>query len=333
MQSIQPSKRRQTIRRISIGGRFLDEVQTQIESGLRGQFRSYVSAPVERHSLSEDEEGVTVKLPALTALQLYQDGTLSADAHKAVELTAAGRALGAYFLHWMRGVADTEIGSPIVLRFGRQPANREPTYDASAWLETVTPLALYAKGEWDPADEYWGEPGEPVEDRAKAIIKRGKRPMFEMEQVLPGADPDDFDSDPILQANDLKARGQKARAKKLLERLVMRDVRCLDAHSHLGNLAFDTDVRTALSHYERGMLIGQLSLGEAFDGVLPWGMVDNRPFLRCLNGVGICLWRLGRFEEAESVFLRMLWMCPSDNMGVRMLLPAVQAETAWSPDP
>lgn len=65
--------------------------------------------------------------------------------------------------------------------------------------------------------------------------------------------------------------------------------------------------------------------------VLPWGLIINRPFLRCLNGFGLCLWRLERFEEAEPAFWRPLWMSPSDNLGVRFLLPEVKAERLWSP--
>jgi hypothetical protein len=56
-----------------------------------------------------------------------------------------------------------------------------------------------------------------------------------MEQVLPGADPEDFDSDPIVEANELRDNGHIARAKKLLERLSVEDVPCLDAHAHLGD--------------------------------------------------------------------------------------------------
>jgi hypothetical protein len=29
---------------------------------------------------------------------------------------------------------------------------------------------------------------------------------------------------------------------------------------------------------------GELSLGQNFEGLLPWGDVDNRPFLRCMPG-------------------------------------------------
>jgi hypothetical protein len=40
-------------------------------------------------------------------------------------------------------------------------------------------------------EHYWGHEGEPIEDWAKPIIARGPRLEFEMEQVLPGTDPDD----------------------------------------------------------------------------------------------------------------------------------------------
>jgi hypothetical protein len=111
--------------------------------------------------------------------------------------------------------------------------------------------------------------------------------------------------------------------------LCQADLRCLDAHAHLGNLVFDRHPADAIRHYEAGFRIGELSLGQGFDGLLPWSMIDNRPFLRCMNGFGLCLWRLGRFEDAERVFDRMLWLNPTDNQGVRFLIDEVQARVAW----
>ena len=72
---------------------------------------------------------------------------------------------------------------------------------------------------------------------------------------------------------------------------------CLDAHAHLGNLSFDTRPKHAMRHYEVGVSIGELSLPADFNGVLPWRMTDNRPFLRCLYAYGLCLWRLNHFEH------------------------------------
>ena len=196
----------------------------------------------------------------------------------------------------------------------------------------LVPLRLENRGIWDPAEHYWGEDGEPVDDWAKPVIARGPRPEFEMEQVLPGADVEDPFSDPISESNDRKDSGDADGAYKILMDLCQADLRCLDAHSHLGNLVFDHRPKDAIRHYEAGFRIGELSLGAGFDGVLPWGWIDNRPFLRCMHGFGLCLWRLGRFEEAGRIFDRMLWLNPSDNQGVRFLIDKVAAKAAWEAD-
>ncbi|MBI2218161.1 MAG: hypothetical protein HYU51_12765 [Candidatus Rokubacteria bacterium] len=54
------------------------------------------------------------------------------------------------------------------------------------------------------------------------------------------------------------------------------------------------------------MRIGELSLPAGFEGLLVRGRIYNRPFLRCLQGSGLCLWRLGRLGEAQRVFERIL---------------------------
>jgi hypothetical protein len=49
------------------------------------------------------------------------------------------------------------------------------------------------------------------------------------------------------------------------------DLRCLDAHAHLGNFVFDHSPEEALRHYEVGLRMGELSLDNGFEGVLPLG--------------------------------------------------------------
>jgi hypothetical protein len=193
----------------------------------------------------------------------------------------------------------------------------------------LAPLKLEDEGVWLPKEHYWGEPDEPIEDWAKPIIKRGPRPAYEMEQIIPGEDPGDPDTDPILEAVEAKEAGEYGEARRTLMNLLVADLRCLDAHAHLGNFAFDHDLEKAIRHYEVGVRIGELSLGENFEGLLPWGHINNRPFLRCLNGYGLCLWRLGRIKEADEVFTRMLWLNPTDNQGVRGLIDDVRKGEAW----
>ncbi len=193
----------------------------------------------------------------------------------------------------------------------------------------LTPLALRDMGEWDPAEEYWGDEDEPLDDWAQAIVAHGKRRRFEMEQVIPGADPEDFDSDPIIEAAERKDAGDYAGARAILMDLLAEDLRCLDAHAHLGNIEFDHRPDHALRHYEVGAAIGELSLGPAFRDALPWGLIDNRPYLRCLHGKGLCLWRLSSVQKAAAVFQKQLWLNPSDNQGARFNLAAVEDGKTW----
>ena len=193
----------------------------------------------------------------------------------------------------------------------------------------LVPLKLEDQGTWTPEEHYWGEEDEPIEDWAKPIIAGGPRQEFEMEWVMPGWDPNEVDTDPICESTDLKAAGDYKGARKILMDLCQADLRCLDAHAHLGNFHFDHSPEDAIRHFEVGLRIGELSLGSAIDGLLPWGLIDNRPFLRCMHGFGLCLWRLGRFKEASGIFDRMLWLNPTDNQGVRALIDDMRSKTAW----
>ncbi|HTP30406.1 MAG TPA: tetratricopeptide repeat protein [Anaeromyxobacteraceae bacterium] len=74
---------------------------------------------------------------------------------------------------------------------------------------------------------------------------------------------------------------------------------------------------------------GELFLPPGFDGVLVWSPLDDRPFLRCLHGYAVCLWRLGRSKEAQLVFERILSLNPNDNQGVRFCSVNVRHGRSW----
>jgi hypothetical protein len=192
-------------------------------------------------------------------------------------------------------------------------------------------LRLRGCGSWDPAEQYWGEPEDTIAASLARVIATGPRPQFEFEQLLPGGESPDAE-DPILRALALRDRGQRTRARRLLEGLVEWDARCLDAHAHLGAFAFgDDDREAALAHYATGVWIGERSLPEDFDGVLGWGWVDNRPFLRCLQGLTLSAWRLGEHDRAETLCWALLWLNPGDNQGASELLGEIMAAGAWHP--
>ena len=193
----------------------------------------------------------------------------------------------------------------------------------------TSPLRLYEKRVWDPAEQYWGEPGGMLEMCLVEVIAAGPRPQFEFEQLLPGGEDPDA-SDPILDAVELKHRGYPGRARALLDGLVDWDARCIDAHAHLGGLWFDhDDPQEAQAHYATGVRIAECSLLEDFGGVLGWGWIDNRPFLRCLHGLTISTWRLEQHAEAQELCQALLWLNPADNQGARELLPEISAGAPW----
>jgi hypothetical protein len=194
----------------------------------------------------------------------------------------------------------------------------------------ATPLALRARGLWDPAEEYLGEPAEERHPVVAKIIAAGVRREFEMEQVIPGIDDDDWDCDPVADAAELHRAGADRQAVAILEDLIAQDERCLDAWVHLGNITLGAKVpKTAVELYDRAVGVGERSLPPDFGGVLPWGLIDNRPFLRPLHGLGLCAWRQRRWADAEQIFLSRAWLEGADTWDAIWCLDRVQARQQW----
>ena len=202
---------------------------------------------------------------------------------------------------------------------------------ATTGIEIAMPLALTSYGEWNPADEYWGEPGEPIHPLCRTVIAAGPRPSFEMEQVIPGVDEDDWDGDPIIEAADLHHAGHHREAIRILENALAIDNRCIDAWGHLGLIAFNTrGPGSAAELYQTGIAVAEASLPAEFGGVLPWGWIDNRPFLRCLHGLALCAWRQRRWHDAEAILTARVWLDPSGAFNDLVCLDAVRCRQRWT---
>jgi hypothetical protein len=143
-----------------------------------------------------------------------------------------------------------------------------------------------------------------------------------------GVDPEDAEENLVLDASEISDSDPDG-ARQLLEKALSYDMRCIDAHVHLGNLCFDHWPKVAMAHYEVGIGVGYLSLGPDFNALLPWGYIYNRPYLRALHGYGLCLWRLGNADKARVVFERILSLNPIDNQGVRFLWDDIRNGRPW----
>jgi len=85
----------------------------------------------------------------------------------------------------------------------------------------------------------------------------------------------------------------------------------------------------ALEFYRSGVGIAELSPPDGFDGVLPQGLIDNRPFLRCLHGLALCAWRQRRWDDAESIFTGLVWLDPTGSTNALACLESVRARHRW----
>jgi tetratricopeptide (TPR) repeat protein len=96
---------------------------------------------------------------------------------------------------------------------------------------------------------------------------------------------------------------------------------CADAYVLLAEHAETAD--EAMTLYEQGVAAGQRGLGkEAFAEYAGhfWGFLETRPYMRARQGLALCLWDLGRREEAAAHYQEMLRLNPDDNQGVRYCL-------------
>ncbi len=128
-------------------------------------------------------------------------------------------------------------------------------------------------------------------------------------RALPGS----TSTRPTCHAAELAEAGDFQGARKLLMDVLCTELRCIDAHAHLGNWEFERSPKRAMSA-DIGIRIAELSLSPGFDGPLMWGHTHNRPFLRCLHGYGLCLWRLG--EHSAAIRCSSAY-CPSIRTTIR----------------
>ncbi|MBN1171301.1 MAG: hypothetical protein JXA67_03925 [Micromonosporaceae bacterium] len=183
----------------------------------------------------------------------------------------------------------------------------------------------------------------------RRVVHAGTRPDCTLHGPYPpGSRPDgSVPIDAALDARDATSDVDAYEA--TLRAITRREPRDIDAHAHLGNLYLDmvdpgsaitvspppseqdrrSWLRTALGHYQTAIGVAELALPDPFTGFLRWADLDNRPFGRAQHGLALALWRLGRFDAAQAVLLNMLWLCPMDNQGARMLLANVGAGRRW----
>jgi tetratricopeptide (TPR) repeat protein len=97
---------------------------------------------------------------------------------------------------------------------------------------------------------------------------------------------------------------------------------CTQAYLSLAEVVADS-YEEALEFYQHAIDSADIDLGpdfrREFEGGF-WGLPETRPYMRGLSGKALCLWELGRRDEAVDVYRDIYALNPNDNQGVRYAL-------------
>lgn len=198
-------------------------------------------------------------------------------------------------------------------------------------------LRLQYEGTWTPEDwlNVTGLEPEDLEPEYAEVLAAGERREVELEQVLPQPFTKlQAEEDGIMESLAWRHAGESEQAEKLLSEMLRQDLRCIDAHAHLGNLYMEgywgrPNHERALRHYLVGVEIAERSLSPDGTDLTPRGLIDNRPYTRALHGLALAAWALGKLAEAEEYFSLLLLRDPDDGSGARFNLKAVRDGQAF----
>lgn len=105
----------------------------------------------------------------------------------------------------------------------------------------------------------------------------------------------------------------------------------IDAYNHLSIIFRNQDkTEQALQYAMTAYLIGLDSFPDSFnhnEDKLIWLILENRPFLRSLQILGLEFMRRQDLVRAEYLFLKLMQYNPNDNQGIRYLLTEIYHHT------
>ena len=105
------------------------------------------------------------------------------------------------------------------------------------------------------------------------------------------------------------------------EKIIEDDPEFIDAYSSVGFIELDFfNNGNAFHYFSQGYQLGKKLIPKNFNGQIIWGMMENRPFLRTMQGLGLSYLFMREWENASKIFKKMLSYNPNDNQGIRALI-------------
>lgn len=121
-----------------------------------------------------------------------------------------------------------------------------------------------------------------------------------------------------------KVADSPSKAEKRLQKILDREPYAFDAYYHLSYILYWRHrINDALALLKSGfdraseLFPPEFALGRSR---LPWGIIENRPFLRMYEALGSRYLDLGDHKSAIKIFEDIIAMNPDDNQGIREIL-------------
>lgn len=128
---------------------------------------------------------------------------------------------------------------------------------------------------------------------------------------------------------ELLENGKVSQAERLFRDVIHKTPLHIDALHHLAIILDDKGKsEEARQLWIRGVEIGRSVFPRKFisGDRFEWAWLENRPFLRCLHGLGTAVLTDGDILTATGIFEELLSYNPHDNQGVREILLEVYLE-------
>jgi tetratricopeptide (TPR) repeat protein len=114
--------------------------------------------------------------------------------------------------------------------------------------------------------------------------------------------------------------GDRRSALKYFRRALKLDSQHADAHNHLGIASLDARrLKDAEQHFRAAVDGGEHRV-ERDGALVPWGIIENRPYLRALGNLALVFVEQRNWPKALAMHQRILDLNPDDNQGVRYLI-------------
>ncbi|NQT58651.1 MAG: tetratricopeptide repeat protein [Bacteroidetes bacterium] len=190
----------------------------------------------------------------------------------------------------------------------------------------VPPHEYTSYGLWNPEESY----GDKAPDYFADYLREELRESFEFDDYT-GYGFYGPDSDPVFEAVESNTYEERYNP---LVKLWEAYPQCIDALVHIGHMYLDSprNIDRAIQLYQAAVFIAEQYFPPNFDPIFLWVNINNRPYLRALQGLCLALWRMEKFDAATDIVNKLLRLNPPDNQGVRFIIEDIRNHIPWRDD-